>query len=170
MRDENSVKISRIASALERTYSLRYFMNFQFTRILFAWFYVSKAHITLPIFLLFYRCLPSGRFVRYIWSIRKSCFFFYLMKQWLMRVIPTGTNSSRVVSIAPILRISMNFIQETEWPSKFNWEGCVRVRKRFFERLIKCNIRRRLCEMRPFSKRVRQNENEIFLSVYSRCV
>jgi len=27
MRDENSVKIARIASALERTYSLRYFMN-----------------------------------------------------------------------------------------------------------------------------------------------
>lgn len=54
MRDENSVKISRIASALERTYSLRYFMNFQFTRILFAWFYVSKAHITLPIYSFFF--------------------------------------------------------------------------------------------------------------------
>lgn len=129
MHDENSVKISRIASALGTDifallfHEFLLFHVFQFTRVSFAWFRSSKAYVCQCVSF-FNGCLLSDRFAGYIWPIW-NVFFSHLIKLWLMHVMPTGSNTSFGINSNCSTDIQMDFIQKTKWSSKFNWERCL---------------------------------------------
>lgn len=157
-RDENFVKISRIASALERTYPFGYLMNFQSTRFIRLISCIKSIRFFVVTFFSINGYLPY-----YVCSIHliNSKSLFYLIKQWLMRATSIGSNALFGANInSP--RSSTDLIHEAKWPSKFNWKGHAHVRKWFFDRLIRQNIRRCRREMRSFPRHVCQNENEIF--------